>query len=174
MPSLHQLLALTPLLLCLTSAQGVIQSAKGPSGPASLPLQINLKANDANVINVDEITTNVVNECGRTLLGGNIDIGENTENQLAAKTVTSVTAGSKVDVAINQVDGNGAGPYTCDMDLKGNADGATGQTKLDVQEGKAVNGVINLSVTMPKDMQCIGGMSPTLFPPFLLSMDYQY
>lgn len=160
MPSLIQMLCWAPALVAVANAQGVIQSAQGEKGPASLPLQIDLKANDANIINLEEITTNVVNECGRTLLGGNIDIGENTENQLIAKTVTSVSAGSKVDVAINQVDANGAGPYTCDLDLKGNANGFNGQTPLDVTEKAAVNGVINLSVTMPADMACIGGKSP--------------
>ncbi|CZT43999.1 related to gEgh 16 protein [Rhynchosporium secalis] len=156
MPSVLQVLYWAPALIALSTAQGVIQFAQGPTGPASLPLQINLKENDANIINLNEITTNVVNECGRTLLGGNIDIGEQTEGQLIAKTVTSATAGSKVDVAINQVDANGAGPYTCDLDLKGNANGFNGQTPLDVQESKAVNGIINLSVTMPKDMACLG------------------
>ncbi|KAG4431983.1 hypothetical protein IFR05_012534 [Cadophora sp. M221] len=156
MPSLIQMLCWAPALVAVANTQGVIQSAQGEKGPASLPLQIDLKANDANIINLEEITTNVVNECGRTLLGGNIDIGENTENQLIAKTVTSVSAGSKVDVAINQVDANGAGPYTCDLDLKGNANGFNGQTPLDVTEKAAVNGVINLSVTMPADMACIG------------------
>ena len=86
-----------------------------------------------------------------------IDIGEQTEGQLLAKTVTSVKSGSKVAVAINQVDDNGAGPYTCDMDLKGNANGFNGQTNLTVTESAAQNGVINLSVEMPADFACIGG-----------------
>ena len=158
MPSLIQMLCWAPAIVSVASAQGVIQSAQGDKGsPASLPLQVDLTANDANIINLDEITTNVVNECGRTLLGGNIDIGEQTEGQLLAKTVTSVKSGSKVAVAINQVDDNGAGPYTCDMDLKGNANGFNGQTNLTVTESAAQNGVINLSVEMPADFACIGG-----------------
>ncbi|KAG4422807.1 hypothetical protein IFR04_004029 [Cadophora malorum] len=157
MPSLIQMLCWAPAIVSVASAQGVIQSAQGDKGsPASLPLQVDLTANDANIINLDEITTNVVNECGRTLLGGNIDIGEQTEGQLLAKTVTSVKSGSKVAVAINQVDDNGAGPYTCDMDLKGNANGFNGQTNLTVTESAAQNGVINLSVEMPADFACIG------------------
>ncbi|KAL2073074.1 hypothetical protein VTL71DRAFT_10398 [Oculimacula yallundae] len=156
MPSLFQTLAWTPALIALVSAQGVIQSAQGPKGPASLPYQINLKGNDANIIAQKEIAANVVNACGRTLLGGNIDIGLETENQLIAKTVTQVTAGSTVNVVINQVNADGAGPYTCDLDLKSNANGATGQTKLVVKESPAKDGLINLAVTLPAKMALIG------------------
>ena len=49
-----------------------------------------------------EIAANIVNECGRTELDGNIDIGENTENALAAGAVTQVKAGSTVDVTIRK------------------------------------------------------------------------
>ena len=45
------------------------------------------------IIRDAEIAANIVNKCGRTELTGNIDVGENTENALAAKTVTSVKAG---------------------------------------------------------------------------------
>ncbi|KAI8183237.1 hypothetical protein K4K51_000350 [Colletotrichum sp. SAR 10_75] len=145
----------TSALLAVASAQGVILKAQG-KGAASLPLQVDTKKADANIINTKEITDNAVNECGRTILAGNIDIGENTENQLIAKTVTQVTKGSTVDVQIAQVNQDGSGPYTCDMDLTSNANGATGQTKLQVQEGQPQNGIINLKVTMPQDMACVG------------------
>lgn len=146
-------------MLAVAHGQGVILSAQGTKGsPASLALQVNLAKADANIINLNEISTNVVNECGRTLFGGNIDIGENTENQLLNKTVTSVTKGSTVAVTISQVDANGAGPYTCDLDPTGNADGTSGQIPLTVTEKDAKNGDISLSLTMPKDLACIGGM----------------
>jgi hypothetical protein len=119
-------------------------------------LIVDITKDDANIINTNEIVTNVVNECGRTLLGGNIDIGENTEDQLANKTITSVTKGSNVAVVIRQVNADGAGPYTCNLDLASNADGATGQTNLTVKE-TTNGGNINLAVTMPSDMACIGG-----------------
>jgi len=66
-------------------------------------------------------------------LSGNIDVGENTENQLAAGTVTSVKAGTVMAVTIHQVNtlslvsmtyanllqvnADGAGPYECDIDM---------------------------------------------------------
>ncbi|KAI0128587.1 GEgh16 protein [Xylariales sp. AK1849] len=156
MPSLTQSFV-AAALLAVAHGQGLLISAQGDAkSPASLSLQVDTTQADANVINVNEITTNVVNECGRTLLGGNIDIGENTEDQLGNKTVTSVTKGSNVDVTIRQVNSDGAGPYTCDLDLTSNGDGATGQTPLAVTEKDNQNGNITLSVTMPADMACIG------------------
>ncbi|KAI9049816.1 hypothetical protein LZ554_005966 [Drepanopeziza brunnea f. sp. 'monogermtubi'] len=154
---LYSASVLLMMMMAVANGQGVIQTAQGTKGsPASLPLAIDFQAADANIINLEEITANVVNECGRTLLGGNIDVGENTENQLIAKTVTSVTKGGTVNVAVNRVDANGAGPYTCDLDLKGNANGFNGQTNLPVKESAPSNGIINLAVTMPADMVCIG------------------
>jgi hypothetical protein len=57
---------------------------------------------DTTIIRDAEISANIVNECGRTELDGNIDIGENTENALAAGAVTQVKAGSTVDVVIRK------------------------------------------------------------------------
>jgi len=48
---------------------------------------------DTTIIRDAEINANIVNECGRTELSGNIDVGEETENALSAKAVTQVTAG---------------------------------------------------------------------------------
>ncbi|KAI1854865.1 hypothetical protein JX265_002504 [Neoarthrinium moseri] len=155
MPSLYRACLAVPAFLALAHAQAVIVSAKGDKG-TSLPLQVDTTKSDANVINTQEITDNVVNECGRTLLAGNIDIGEQTEIQLSNKTVTQVTKGSKVAVTINQLTADGAGPFTCDMDQASNIQGATGQTPLDVTEKDAGNGVTQLTVTMPQDMTCIG------------------
>lgn len=58
---------------------------------------------DTTIIRDAEIKANVVNECGRTELTGNIDIGENTENAIAAGQVTSVKAGTQMTVTIHQV-----------------------------------------------------------------------
>lgn len=157
MPSLVRILFAAPAMFAVAYSQGVILSAQGTKGsPASPGLQVDPNQADANIINTAEITSNAVNECGRTLLNGNIDVGANTEDQLANKTVTSITKGSKVAVAIRQGDANGAGPYTCDLDPTNNADGATGQLPLDLTENDAGDGTINLSVTMPANLSCIG------------------
>ncbi|KAI1273794.1 hypothetical protein F5Y07DRAFT_391040 [Xylaria sp. FL0933] len=129
----------TSTLLAVAHGQNVLLAAKGAkNSPTSLSLQVDASnPKDANFISDLEISTNVVNECGRTLQAGNIDIGEQTENALADGNVTQTTAGSRLTI--------------------GNTIGATGQTQLRVKESSASkNGIIALRVTMPNDMQCIG------------------
>jgi len=158
MPSLSQLLFLAPALLAAVQAQGIITKAQGTRGSnVGLGLQVSQTEADANIIRTTEITQNIVNECGRTLLAGNIDIGTITEAQLTANTVTSVVQGGTVDVTIAQGGSDGAGPYTCDMDQTSNSLGS-GQTKLKVAEKAPVNGNIVLTLTMPNDLACVGGI----------------
>lgn len=140
---------------------------------------------DATLIRDAEIISNVVNECGRTELSGNIDVGENTENALAAGAVTQVKAGTVMAITIHQVNADGAGPYVCDMDPTGtlppqtlqiaefsysyslgNSLGATGQINLTVtnnvpgangfSQAKTADFVMN--VAMPADLACTGGL----------------
>ncbi|KAI0179495.1 hypothetical protein GGR52DRAFT_309286 [Hypoxylon sp. FL1284] len=157
MPSLRQFLAASAML-AVAHGQGVILKAQGQRGPASQGLQVNLKdKNDANIISQTEIATNIVNQCGRTVGAGNIDVGATTEDALADNQVTQVTKGSNVKVSIQQGNETGAGPYTCDMDLTGNTAGTTGQINVTSNEkGPDRNGIITLNVQMPKDMACIG------------------
>lgn len=146
-------------LLALVHAQGRITAVKGDS-VTGLGLQVSQDdASDANFMSDAEIGANVVNECGRTLLAGNIDIGEQTENQLAAKQVTQVASGGTVAVTIDQANSNGTGPYACDLDLTSNANGLTGQTALKVTQDTTAGstGSLNLKVALPTDMKCVGG-----------------
>lgn len=48
---------------------------------------------DATIIRQAEIDANIVNECGRTELSGNIDVGQNTEDAIAAGAITKVKQG---------------------------------------------------------------------------------
>lgn len=72
---------------------------------------INPCQQDSVLIRDAEIAANSVNECGRTELQGNIDIGENTENMIAAGTVTQTTSGGQVTITMHQVNADGAGPF---------------------------------------------------------------
>ncbi|CZS95429.1 related to gEgh 16 protein [Rhynchosporium agropyri] len=162
-------------LLSLANAHGVILGAQGEAGsPASVGFQVNdaIARNctsispcqqDTTIIRDAEIKANVVNECGRTELTGNIDIGENTENALAANQVTSVKAGTQMTVTIHQVNADGAGPYVCDLEETGNT-GVFTQNLTVTDNVPGANGFsqaktqdFNITVTMPDNMNCIGG-----------------
>lgn len=161
-------------LFAMAHGHGVILGAQGNSGsPLSIGFQvsdaiarncttINPCQMDTTIIRDAEIDANVVNKCGRTELAGNIDIGANTENALAANQVTQVEAGSDVTVTIHQVNADGAGPYVCDIDMtsnggvisetlkvKNNIPGANGLSQAKAQD-------FNITVTMPQDMKCTG------------------
>lgn len=131
---------------------------------------INPCQSDATLIRDAEISANVVNECGRTELLGNIDIGENTENALAAQQVTQVKSGSTLTITMHQVNADGAGPFICDMDPTSNGLALTGQIPLPVMGDNipGTNGLsqekerdFNLTLQMPPDMKCIGGECAT-------------
>ncbi|KAF2845144.1 hypothetical protein T440DRAFT_283230 [Plenodomus tracheiphilus IPT5] len=117
---------------------------------------------DATIIRDSEITQNIVNACGRTEIAGNIDIGEQTENELAAGRMTQVSSGSMLAVTIHQVNADGAGPFECDMDETSNA--VTTFTPLKVSNN--IPGSFGLSqekekdftinVQMPKKFNCLG------------------
>jgi hypothetical protein len=104
---------------------------------------------DATIIRDSEISQNIVNACGRTEINGNIDIGEQTENELAAGRMTQVKAGSVMKVTIHQVNADGAGPFECDMDETSNA--VTTFTPLKVTNN--VPGSFGLSQEKEKDFQ---------------------
>lgn len=117
---------------------------------------------DSTIIRDSEITQNIVNSCGRTEINGNIDVGEQTENELAAGRVTQVKAGTVMTVTIHQVNADGAGPYECDLDETSNA--ATKFTKLKVANNvPGANGLsqakeqdFTINVAMPDKLNCIG------------------
>lgn len=96
-----------------------------------------------------------MNECGRTELAGNIDIGENTENAIAAGAVTQVKAGTRMTVTIHQVNADGAGPFACDLVSAGNNGVISANLSIEdnvpgsngFSQAKAVD--FNMTVIMP-------------------------
>ncbi|KAH7067856.1 hypothetical protein FB567DRAFT_483384 [Paraphoma chrysanthemicola] len=117
---------------------------------------------DATIIRDNEITQNIVNACGRTEINGNIDIGEQTEAELAAGRMTTVSSGSVMQVTIHQVNADGAGPFECDMDETSNAQTTLTPLKvtnnipgsLGLSQAKEQDFTIN--VQMPDNFNCIG------------------
>ncbi|KAK1994590.1 hypothetical protein LX36DRAFT_197827 [Colletotrichum falcatum] len=161
-------------VFAVAHGHGVILNAAGDSGNSvGFKVDPNIARNcttinpcqqDATLIRDAEINANIVNECGRTEISGNIDIGENTENALAAGQITKVKAGSELTVTIHQVNADGAGPYACDLDPTSNSLGGSGQIPLQVTNNvPGVNGFsqakaqqFNITVKLPADMKCSG------------------
>ncbi|RFN44042.1 hypothetical protein FIE12Z_11705 [Fusarium flagelliforme] len=167
-------LLLSSSLFALTQAHSVILGAQGlDTSPNSVGFQvdpeiarncitINPCQQDATIIRDAEITANIVNQCGRTEISGNIDVGENTENAISANQVTQVEAGGELTVTIHQVNADGAGPYVCDLDESSN-------TNTNIQNLTVTNNVpgtnglsqvktqaFNITVKMPDDLNCFG------------------
>ncbi|CAI6305938.1 unnamed protein product [Periconia digitata] len=159
-------------LVSSVNAHGVIVQAVGEQGASQGFLvdqtlarnctNISPCQQDSTIIRDSEITQNIVNSCGRTEIAGNIDVGEQTEAELAAGRMTTVTKGSKLAVTIHQVNADGAGPYECELDETSNA--ATNFVKLQVANNvPGANGLsdakeqnFTVQVTMPDDFNCIG------------------
>ncbi|TLS24782.1 hypothetical protein PpBr36_08438 [Pyricularia pennisetigena] len=162
-------------LAALANAHSVILDAQGESGsPPSIGFKVvpEIARNctsispcqqDTCIIREAEIKANIVNSCGRTQLSGNIDVGEETENALAAKKVTTVKPGTVISMTIHQVNADGAGPYICDLDetsnvgldfknlsVTDNVPGANGLSQVRAQQ-------FVMKITMPQDLNCIGG-----------------
>ncbi|KAI1653134.1 hypothetical protein F4813DRAFT_400380 [Daldinia decipiens] len=174
MPSISSTIFSLASLLAVAQAHGVILGAQGIAGsPESVGFKVEpeLARNctsispcqqDTTIIRDAEIAANVVNECGRTELSGNIDIGENTENALAAGAVTQVKSGSQVKVTIHQVNADGAGPYACDLVEAGN-NGVISQNLTVENNVPGVNGFsqaktqqFEITVNMPDNFTCSG------------------
>ncbi|KAL0941681.1 gas1-like protein [Colletotrichum truncatum] len=163
------------MLAVVRGHAAILNAQSDQGGPASIGFKVdpNIARNcttinpcqqDATLIRDAEINANIVNECGRTEISGNIDIGENTENALAAQQVTQVKAGSTIQVTIHQVNADGAGPFACDLDPTSNALGGSGQIPLEVTNNvPGVNGFsqakaqqFNITVKLPADLACTG------------------
>jgi hypothetical protein len=56
---------------------------------------------------------------------------------------------------IEQGNADGAGPFTCDLDVTSNAEAQVGQVPLNLTETDN-NGLTTLKLTLPTDMACVG------------------
>ncbi|KAF9494224.1 hypothetical protein BDN71DRAFT_1393557 [Pleurotus eryngii] len=165
---------LVPLLAVAlhVSAHGVITAVTGANGvtgagfgvDASTPRdgsRRNPFQQDSSIIRDKEITSGKADVCGRTLAGGVNDV----QTMLAAASSAGlpvVAADGAVQMTLHQVNGDGAGPYTCQV----SAD-ATGQNFVSMTVTTQVPGENSRSNTkatdfplvaqMPAGMTCTGG-----------------
>ncbi|KAG9086117.1 hypothetical protein FRC07_013199 [Ceratobasidium sp. 392] len=69
---------------------------------------------DSSIIRDREIASGDAGACGRTLAGGVNDMGAMMEAAASAG-LPSAAADGTVSMTLHQVNGDGAGPYTCDV-----------------------------------------------------------
>ncbi|KAF2262977.1 hypothetical protein CC78DRAFT_554279 [Lojkania enalia] len=103
--------------------------------------------------------------CGETLAGGTNDVEAGTAQVMAINgpTLPQVSAGGSLDMTLHQVNGDGAGPYTCMIDATG-----TGTQWTPIQVTQNIDGNrrgrnndqntmdLPLSVAIPADQTCTG------------------
>ncbi|KAK8133081.1 hypothetical protein PG999_001254 [Apiospora kogelbergensis] len=161
-------------LVAVASAHSQLIKIQGKAGsPASVGLGVDLNIarncttinpcqQDSTIIRDAEIQQNIVNECGRNEIEGNIDIGEKTENAIAAGAVTEAGPGQELTVTLHQVNADGAGPYACDLIEQGNT-GIITQNLTVKNNVPGANGFsqekfkdFEMTVVMPQKFDCTG------------------
>lgn len=158
-------------LVSQTSAHGTITAVTGANGVNAAGFGIiattprdGSKANpfeqDTSVIKNKEIASGKVGVCGRTKAGGNNDVAA----QLAAASAAGLptaSADGTVSMTLHQVNGDGAGPYTCDVSADGGNTfvAATVITQVPGRNGRSQAKAQDfpLEVQMPAAMACEGG-----------------
>ncbi|KAJ7183754.1 hypothetical protein C8R46DRAFT_984958 [Mycena filopes] len=115
---------------------------------------------DTSIIKDKDIASGKSGVCGRTLAGGNNDVAA----QLAAASqagLPSAAADGTVSMTLHQINGDGAGPYTCDISGDG---GNTFQATTVTQQVPGKNGRSKAKATdfalaaqIPAGMACTAG-----------------
>ncbi|KAJ6596151.1 hypothetical protein DFH09DRAFT_128051 [Mycena vulgaris] len=145
----------------VTGANGV--QAAGFGIIASTPRDGSTKKpfeQDTSVIRDKEMASGKAGPCGRTAAGGNNDVAV----QLAAASQAGLpTAGAdgSVTMTLHQVNGDGAGPYTCDVSGDGGNtfQAATVTTQVPGNNGRSRAKATDFALVaqMPAGMACTAG-----------------
>ncbi|PVG03631.1 hypothetical protein CPB86DRAFT_695004 [Serendipita vermifera] len=102
-------------MVAVTGANGITATGMGidPSTPRDgtrrRPFQ-----QDTSIIRDEEIQSGEAGPCGRTLAGGNNNVAAGVEAASSAG-LPSMSENGQITMTIHQVNGDGAGPYTCEM-----------------------------------------------------------
>jgi hypothetical protein len=116
---------------------------------------------DASIIRDEEIADGKAGPCGRTLAGGKTDVTAAMAEAESAG-LPDVGADGTVEMTLHQINGDGAGPYTCGVSTDG-----TGQSFVDMTVTTNVPGKNSRSrakatdfalvAKMPAGASCTGG-----------------
>ncbi|KAI9140809.1 hypothetical protein BKA69DRAFT_1038989 [Paraphysoderma sedebokerense] len=127
----------TVLLLCSSvNAHGVLLAAHGENGLETPGLGVSMQFSartgtgrdfqkDSSIIRADEVAEGKASSCGRTKGAGKNEIktlAAKVRSAAASEGYASVTGGKTMKLTMYQVNGDGAGPYTCQLStsLEGN------------------------------------------------------
>ncbi|QRV75502.1 hypothetical protein RhiJN_03517 [Ceratobasidium sp. AG-Ba] len=154
------------------SAHGVLVAATGANGVKAQGFGVvestprdgtrrNPFQTDSSIIRDREIDSGKASACGRTLAGGVNDIAAQMEAAASAG-MPSANADGTIEMTLHQVNGDGAGPYTCDVSTDG-----TGQSFVAMKVVTNVPGTNSRSnakatdfplvAQMPAGASCTGG-----------------
>jgi len=150
-------------------AHGVITAVQGSGGGAfgmveSTPrdgTRTNPFQTDASIIRDREIASGKASACGRTLAGGVNDIAADMQAAASAG-MASIGEDGKVRMTLHQVNGDGGGPYICDMDTSATGNSFTPMT-IDTNipgknsRSRARASDFPLVASMPAGAVCSGG-----------------
>lgn len=165
---------LVPLLAAAlhVSAHGVITAVSGTNGVTGAGFGVvattprdgsrrNLFQQDSSIIRDKEISSGKADVCGRTLGGG----VNNVQTMLAAASTAGLPTAApdgSVQMTLHQVNGDGAGPYTCQVSADATGQNFVAMTVTTQVPGK--NSRSNAKATdfplvaqMPAGMTCTGG-----------------
>ncbi|KAJ3124144.1 hypothetical protein HK098_001371 [Nowakowskiella sp. JEL0407] len=146
---------------------------------------------DTSIIRAREVRSGRASACGRTLLNGAINIQAETQKQIAAGNgiLPSIDANGQVQMVIHQINGDGGGPYACDVDPTGTGNSFQAMTVTQNVPGRNGNNrktqLTDHPVTaqLPAGVKCSGGpngnmclvrcKNPALAGPFGSCMAFQ-
>ncbi|EJC99890.1 uncharacterized protein FOMMEDRAFT_93383 [Fomitiporia mediterranea MF3/22] len=150
------------VLTAVTGANGV--SGQGFGVIASTPrdgTKRNPFQQDTSIIRDKEIQNGDAGACGRTLAGGNNDVASQLSAAVSAG-LPSASADGTVTMTLHQVNGDGAGPYTCEVSTDATGTSFAAMTVTTNVPGK--NSRSNAKATdfalvaqMPAGATCTGG-----------------
>ncbi|EIM90688.1 uncharacterized protein STEHIDRAFT_90522 [Stereum hirsutum FP-91666 SS1] len=166
------LVALASSLVAPTLAHGTITAIAGANGVNSQGFGVISSTprdgstpkpfeQDTSIIRDNEIDSGKADVCGRTKAGGNNDVA----TQLAAAATSGLptpAANGSVSMTLHQVNGDGAGPYTCECSADGTgADFVNMEVTTNVpgtkSRSKAKATDFALVAQMPAGVNCTGG-----------------
>jgi len=102
-------------MVAVTGSNGITATGMGidPATPRD-GTKRNPFQQDTSIIRDKDIASGAAGPCGRTLAGGVNDVASNVDAASSAG-LPAMNADGTVSMTIHQINGDGAGPYTCEM-----------------------------------------------------------